>query len=196
MIDEAQFAPEALILQAIIPILMMNEAVAIFITTPDDPDSMFMQMVTRVDESGNPRMPVIWLGQPCEMCRQEERQVCPHVWYEAPAHKAPWRYDRLKWIYDRHKDINARENFARAPPRNSPSFPQYLVEALFARKRRPHMQNASCWFLSCDPACEGQSEFALSGGYFDGQGFTVSTGFPLDRPLRRRRCLVEAVVAA
>ena len=152
---------------------MMNEAVAIFITTPDDPDSMFMRMVTRVDETGNPRMPVIWLGQPCERCRQEERKICPHVWYEAPAHKSPWRYQMLKWIYEYHKDIDARENFAMAPPRNSPSFPQFLVNALFERNPRPHITNASAFFLACDPACGSENDFAIVGGHYDGLGFTV-----------------------
>lgn len=176
----------------------MNEAVAIFITTPDDPDSMFMRMVTRVDEAGNPRMPVIWLGQPCERCKQQKRDVCPHVWYEAPAHKAPWRYERLKWIYDQHKDIDARENHARASVRNAPSFPQHLVDSFFAQPRRPLAQNPGCVFLSIDPACGGQNDFAMAAGYYDGQGFTVRSVFNvqyrLHRRHRHRRCLHPCVV--
>lgn len=188
LIDEAQFAPEALILQAIVPILMMNETVAIFITTPDDPDSMFMRTVTRVDEAGNPRMPVIWLGQPCERCKQEERKICPHVYYEAPSRKAPQRYEQIKWIYDQHQSINERENFGLAPPRNAPSFPAYLVQNLFAAARTKHHPNPGCVFLSVDPACGGENDFAMLAGYYDGPFFTVRLQQFLIC-LRRRRLL-------
>jgi hypothetical protein len=174
VVDEAQYAPEALILQALIPILMMNESVAVFITTPDDPDSMFMRMIGQRDPGGNLRMPVLWLGMACERCEQEGNgNTCPHVWYESPAHKNPERRERLAWIYANHQDINARENLARPQARNRPSFPPDLVEDLFARPRVPHTGRQRCVFLAADPACGGENDFAVAAGYFDGDGFTV-----------------------
>jgi hypothetical protein len=188
-LDEAQFAPVSLLEQAIFPTLMMYEVVVVMITTPDDPDSLFMRLVTRTDETGRPMMPVIWLGNPCEQCVQDGRPLsCKHVWYQSPAWKDPERYARLSWLWDSNADANARENFGTsavcvsyesarahtytrahtgmATRRYRMGFTKEMIEQLRAApvfldsKIRPPVL-----FLTADSACGGESDYALCGFY-------------------------------
>lgn len=184
--DEAQFAPDALILQAIAPALYLNGTAAIFITTPDDPDSMFMRLISRVDEAGNPYMPVIWLGQPCSGCKAAGKDVCKHNWYHQPSHKSAARAERLGFIYAENKDISDRENNARLALNHGISFPSHVVDGFFNEPHRSADFIPTAVFLAVDPACGGVNDFAMVAGYYEPRGFTVrfsATG----RTGRRRR---------
>ncbi len=148
---------------------------AIFITTPDDEDSMFIRMVRQTDETGNQLTPLIWLGSSCEACEQKGLgSTCPHNWYEAPSHKSQERYERLKYIYKNHKTVDDQEQRARIQSRTRATFPPTLIESLFERPREPLPKSRRCVYLSADPACGGENEFALTAGYWDDSAFVVS----------------------
>ena len=175
LIDEANYSPDSLLLQSIFPTLIMQSVACIMITTPANPDSLFMRLVTHCDDNGNPLMPVIWLGQPCDDCQARKVPLqCKHTWYHAPAWKDPERQARLAPLWAFADETNARENFALSSVRTAVGFTSEMIKSVAEsppyddRRHRPHFV-----YLAADPATGGQSDFGLTAGYMVDNTFVV-----------------------
>lgn len=137
------------------------------ITTPTDPDTTYMRLVMQLDEKGEPLMPVIWLGQPCDTCVESGTALsCQHMWYQSPSWKDPERYERLKGLWKFSDATNARENFGMVPRETRVGFTGQMIDRFKSlppyddRSYRPPVV-----FLTADAACGGESDFALAAGY-------------------------------
>jgi hypothetical protein len=174
LIDEANFTDKALFLQAVFPTLVQRKAVCIMITTPDNPDSFFMQLVHSKDEKGRPRMPLMTVGGPCSECvrlRREKR--CLHTWYEQPPWKDPELYERIRFAWKFDQETDARENLARVMDVSRGRFGAKLVESLFAAPLFSLTGRPNGVYLAADPSAGGESDFGLAAGYFIGETFVV-----------------------
>lgn len=153
----------------------MRSVACIMITTPANPDSLFMRLVTQLDDNGSQLIPVIWLGQPCEDCRANKTALqCRHTWYHAPAWKDPERQARLAPLWRFAEDTSARENYAMSSVRAAVGFTSEMIKA-FVEAEPYHDRDfrPSVVFLTADAATGGQSDFGLAAGYMAGETLVV-----------------------
>ncbi len=153
------------------------------ITTPTSPDSLAMRLITQPDENGEPLIPVIWLGQPCDECQRNKTAInCRHTWHHAPMWKDPERYQRLQPLWKFSEETNARENMGLASLISGMGFTTALIDNLRKaplyddRNFRP-----SLIYLAADPAAGGPSYFSITASYVNDGKLVVSKNIYMGR---------------
>jgi hypothetical protein len=59
---------ENLLKKGVLPVYFQKKTCVFLATTPGERTSYFMRIILAVDENGNPRMPLLRMGQPCSKC--------------------------------------------------------------------------------------------------------------------------------
>lgn len=172
--DEAAYAKPRLIFETILPMLGMNDAALIGISTPLGSDNWLTAAIKIKDEDGIPYFPVIQIGLVCPTCLEsgqvEIMEQCEHMRGITPPWKSESRAERIKKITSMLDDPARaiRENAGVATDSNKRIFNAINLDTWF--KDIPTIETTQYpdkIYVTVDPDAGGEhsSSCAIVSGY-------------------------------
>ena len=178
VIDEAAHVHKDTFFRVILPVVHVKNTVLICITSPEDENNWFSQVISYKDEDGKPLVFSAKFTHICERCAKLDPtkwRLCTHGSGANPTFKN--RESNRKWgkVYRLagNADADLRENFGVITAVGEPCFQREKIERAFDARRYimedPAMTAADreipCIFACIDPNGGGSNNSAIVIGY-------------------------------
>jgi len=167
VVDEAAFIKAEMYRRGFLPVGLNRHVSTFLATTPGPSTCFFSQLISQVDQQGNPRLPLLVFGRPCDACmKKPDYWTCQHKRHE----RAPWkdtgRESRWAWMWFGDNEAFAAEavGFFKGDNRK-------LVqpEVIYRMRDKPkyHAERSPKFiFITLDFAEGGKDEVALIAVFF------------------------------
>lgn len=152
--------------EGVFPVAQEENTVFIGLTTPQGLNNEMTQLLNTRDLEGNPIIPTIRVGRPCEECRQKQI-LCIHAENVVPtgvSRKKRARYQRF-YESDPHKFM--REFQGEGGDDNTILFQQDWLLHLAEKDEKPVVGPIDFILMSIDPAQGGKCEWGACFCYYD-----------------------------
>ena len=175
-VDEAAKMPEKQFYETLIPMLLMDKAVMVCLSSPGDSNTWMDRCMTLMDDSGRAAFEVIKDQNVCDPCEEIGEFECEH---RIPAPELDWHgVDVKKWmkqIYAHNKPLMMREIYGRGCENATRVYHQKKLERLASLPRAPfEIERVRDCFIGIDPNGGGlTSDTALVAEYFTAVGKKV-----------------------
>jgi hypothetical protein len=174
-VDEFTFSADALLSKSVFPALAVRGVACIMITTPGDSECFGMRLVTQLDKNGNPLIPVLYLGQPCKTCIDNNNPLaCQHNWHHCPAWKDPELMTRLRPLWSGDAETDKRENLGMLSSLRGAGFTTKMIEDLRnSEPLRDKEFRPRVVYMTVDVSAGGESEDSYVASYVNDDKLVV-----------------------
>lgn len=156
--------------------------------SPGEDSCLISQMIREVDEHGQPRLPMLVFGKPCDACMKTDRYwACNHNRHERSPWKSEEKEKRWAWIWRGDMTTFSTEAYGFNPPVNRKMLDPKCIAQMRAAPRRPCLVAPTLIYVALDFAEGGDDDVAIIGGYYEGD-FTLVVSSTLAWVLRWWGC--------
>jgi hypothetical protein len=160
--DEAAFIGRRMYVAGVLPVSQQRFTCTLMTTTPGDTSSYIMQQAAKIDANGNPLLPFLMLGDPCDDCKAANQYICTHKQDTTPFWKSTANRSKFGFFYEDDKETDMAENYnAQFNTTNYGIQPDYL-RWLRSAPRWQDDHPPPMLVMGVDAAAGGQDEFAIS----------------------------------
>lgn len=172
--EEAAYMDLGVFYEVVVPILEMEDACIIFITTPLGSFNFHSAFGQLRDAKGRKVINCIKVGLICKRCRESDHpEQCPHMKGRRPKWKSEDKFnDVIKVLMADQLTLLRREAMGEIADDGELAFqPAKVNLALNEEQQRTEQELISTYspqvlFLSVDPTGEGSSKFAIHTDYY------------------------------
>lgn len=194
IVDETAFVAPPLFVKVITPLLLIDEACMITLTTHSDKsEAAYNRLLGEYDEQARTIYQKYRYSAVCPTCALKGlKNECPHQSMRRPAWQSDRKSDMVKWMMRNNPDDLDREIRGLAAGGTGSVFDPNAVKRLFVRPRAVATVDPPHIFVTIDPnngkfdaGATERSDFAVVSGYRNSYGHWVILGLesiPAYRP--------------
>jgi hypothetical protein len=189
LVDESDFTPSAVKFDLVFPLLTIDEAVTLLISSQSDKQSSENDEFEHVaDVTGETIFSYKRFALVCDACQiagVRSADACPHMQHIRPEHQSARKLAQLEQLYKTRKDAFVRENLGLDESSHETWFEPDLVDHFFRTNNRIRINNEfySTIYVAIDPCGgkkdpkkEGKSEYVMWSALPKHDDFLVLTG--------------------
>ena len=156
--------------EVIMPLLEMEGAALICISTTLGEYNFYSQLTELRDGEGKKIMNVIHIELVCDECKKKKGVInCPHNAHKTPKWKSGSRRKKIRWMYVGREAMFERESLGRSSNDENLAFEPHHVKDF--NNREPFKPNPNSppkyVYIACDPNAGGPSHMAIVSGFFE-----------------------------
>ena len=139
IIDEAALVPTSVMLEGVVPMFTMKNAVACAISTPRSEDNNYSHLLNSTKDDGSPMHFVLDVELVCGACKSKSTDnglddACPHRKHIIPSWKSSEATEIIKSMYKRHPKLYKQEILGQIVLGEGRVFNMKFVKLLEGRK--------------------------------------------------------------
>jgi hypothetical protein len=161
ILEEAAFVDVRLWQTVIVPLLGVDNTALLAISTPNDEDNYYSELLYKTDDQGNLLFKVVKIGLSCDECKDKgEAAKCKHKLGELPSWKS--KHGQALQAKLLPPDIYTRESMALVSSSKNYAFNKIDIDAMFANNNYSFKNSVGVIFVSIDPNGGSQTKSSMS----------------------------------
>lgn len=179
IIDEAGHVPDALMMDTVFPLMMVEGVVVMAVSTPPmNDEQVFLEMFEVTNTKGERFFKGIQIATVCKPCSNKKITDCPHMPNTRPQWLSPQAIADLEKLYALQPGRYMREMQGEHTSEFIEVFPKKYVDALFSKPRIEFASNFNpeVIFVSIDPSGGGRSMSAFTAHTWDRENRLILLG--------------------
>ena len=164
--EELAAMPSRVWLEVILPLLQIEDAYIIGISTIQGESNFMSKYLKQKNEFGESFFRVFQFFGVCLSCRSAGMSFkCTHLDHLRPSWHSTQKLKRIKLLMQGNEDLAAQELSGISTAENKRAFPIRKVKRLFAASRTPVPGHIQFIFVAIDPCGSGNSNLAICTSY-------------------------------
>ena len=164
--EELAAMPSDVWYQVILPLLQLDDAYIIGISTIQDDDNFMSKYLRQKDQFGKSFFRIFQFFGVCTDCRMAGlTESCTHMDHLRPAWHSSEKLKRIKLLMQGNEELANQELSGISSSANKRAFPLAKVRGLFEQKRLPIPEFIEYLFVAIDPSASGNSNLAICTSY-------------------------------